>query len=67
LPSEDALAAYRPDLAVVRSRPNTLISAGFTVRQIEEFAPAAKEIETMPAPAEKLERPMMSLVAAHKT
>lgn len=45
---------------------NTLIGTGFELRQIEEFAPSADQIERMPELAEELERPMMMLVSAHK-
>ncbi|MDP0926475.1 class I SAM-dependent methyltransferase [Paracoccus onubensis] len=45
---------------------NRLISAGFTLRQIKEFAPTPEQIEAMPELAEEMERPMMLLVSAHK-
>ncbi|WP_246195046.1 class I SAM-dependent methyltransferase [Paracoccus litorisediminis] len=45
---------------------NTLISAGFTLRKIGEFAPTPEQIRAMPSLAEELERPMMLLIAARK-
>lgn len=45
---------------------NSLIAAGFALRQIVEFAPTRAQIKAMPALAEELERPMMLLVAAQK-
>ncbi|WP_283966290.1 class I SAM-dependent methyltransferase [Tritonibacter sp. AK171] len=45
---------------------NTLINAGFTLRRVEEFAPAPEQIAAMPELAEELERPMMLMVSAYK-
>ncbi len=45
---------------------NTLISAGFDLRRVEEFAPTPEQIADVPDLAEELERPMMLLVSAHK-
>lgn len=45
---------------------NTLIRAGFELRQVEEFAPTTAQIEAIPDLAEELERPMMLLVSARK-
>lgn len=45
---------------------NALISAGFQMRRIEEFAPTPDQIEQMPVLVEEMERPMMLLVAAQK-
>lgn len=46
---------------------NTLISAGFALRHIAEFAPTPDQIAATPELAEELERPMMLLVSARKT
>lgn len=46
---------------------NTLIEAGFSLRQIEEFAPTSEQIRQTPGLAEEAERPMMLLVSAQKT
>jgi SAM-dependent methyltransferase len=43
---------------------NTLISAGFQIRRVEEFAPAPEQIRKVPQLAEELERPMMLIVSA---
>ncbi|KYK44756.1 hypothetical protein A1D31_36010 [Bradyrhizobium liaoningense] len=43
---------------------NTLISAGFQIRRIEEFAPTREQIQQMPQLAEEFERPMMLIVSA---
>jgi Methylase involved in ubiquinone/menaquinone biosynthesis len=45
---------------------NTLLRAGFTMRQVIEFAPTREQIKEMPELAEELERPMMLLVSARK-
>lgn len=45
---------------------NTLIKAGFEIKEIKEFAPTADQIKEIPALAEELERPMMLLVSAGK-
>jgi len=45
---------------------NTLMKTGFTLGQINEFAPSRQQIEETPELAEELERPMMLLVAARK-
>lgn len=45
---------------------NTLISAGFDLRRMEEFAPSPEQIADVPDLAEELERPMMLLVSARK-
>lgn len=45
---------------------NTLISAGFEIVRIEEFAPSGQQVEEVPALAEELERPMMMLVSARR-
>jgi SAM-dependent methyltransferase len=45
---------------------NTLISAGFELVRIEEFAPSGQQVEEVPALAEELERPMMMLVSARR-
>ncbi|ESJ19889.1 SAM-dependent methyltransferase [Cupriavidus sp. HPC(L)] len=42
---------------------NTLIRAGFTVQDVEEFAPSAEQIRLNPGLEEEIERPMMLLVA----
>lgn len=42
---------------------NTLIRAGFTVQDVEEFAPSAEQIRLNPGLEEETERPMMLLVA----
>ncbi|WP_421566333.1 class I SAM-dependent methyltransferase [Ochrobactrum sp. EDr1-4] len=46
---------------------NALIGAGFELRQIIEFAPAADQIAEMPELAEEQERPMMLLVSVRKS
>lgn len=46
---------------------NVLISAGFAIRQIEEFAPTAAQISANPSLEEELERPMFLLVSARRT
>lgn len=43
---------------------NTLIDAGFRVRQVAEFAPTTEQVRLMPRLAEELERPMMLIVSA---
>ncbi len=43
---------------------NSLIGAGFAIRQVEEFAPTAGQIAENPDLAEEVERPMMLLVSA---
>ncbi|MEP4422406.1 MAG: SAM-dependent methyltransferase, partial [Nitratireductor sp.] len=45
---------------------NTLIGAGFAIRQIEEFAPTAAQIAENADLAEEIERPMMVLVSAQR-
>ncbi|MCH6202859.1 class I SAM-dependent methyltransferase [Brucella ciceri] len=45
---------------------NTLIKAGFDLREVKEFAPSREQIECAPALAEELERPMMLIVSARK-
>ena len=45
---------------------NVLISAGFAIRQIEEFAPAPAQIAKNPALEVELERPMFLLVSARR-
>ncbi|WGD53502.1 class I SAM-dependent methyltransferase [Bradyrhizobium sp. CB1650] len=43
---------------------NALISAGFQIRRVEEFAPTREQIQQIPQLAEELERPMMLIVSA---
>ncbi|VIO75115.1 class I SAM-dependent methyltransferase [Bradyrhizobium ivorense] len=45
---------------------NALMSAGFTLRHVEEFAPTPEQIAAMPELADELERPMMLLVSAQR-
>ncbi|VVE48035.1 class I SAM-dependent methyltransferase [Pandoraea anhela] len=45
---------------------NTLIEAGFHIRELNEFAPTADQIRQTPALAEELERPMMLMVSASR-
>lgn len=45
---------------------NSLIAAGFAIRQVGEFAPTADQIAANPDLAEELERPMMLLVSAQR-
>jgi SAM-dependent methyltransferase len=45
---------------------NLLIELGFTICHVEEWAPAAHQIEARPELAEELERPMFLLVAARR-
>jgi SAM-dependent methyltransferase len=44
----------------------TLIRLGFTLRQVEEWAPAPAQLAARPALAQELERPMFLLVAAQR-
>ena len=43
---------------------NQLVSAGFTIRRIEEFRPSDAQIAQMPALAAEIERPTFLIVAA---
>ena len=45
---------------------NTLISAGFSIRRVQEWSPTAAEIARNPDLAEEVDRPMMMLVAAQR-
>ncbi|WP_241480939.1 MULTISPECIES: hypothetical protein [unclassified Leisingera] len=45
---------------------NTLISAGFDLRRVEEFASTPEQTAELPDLAEELERPMMLQVSARK-
>ena len=45
---------------------NTLISAGFSIRRVQEWSPTAAEIARNPDLAEEVDRPMMLLVAAQR-
>jgi hypothetical protein len=45
---------------------NTLIRAGYTIRQIDEWAPTADQVAAIPDLAEELERPMLLLVSARR-
>ncbi len=45
---------------------NTLIAAGYSIRQVLEWSPTAEQINTEPALAEELERPMILAVAARR-
>ncbi|MBB1598138.1 bifunctional 2-polyprenyl-6-hydroxyphenol methylase/3-demethylubiquinol 3-O-methyltransferase UbiG [Achromobacter sp. UMC46] len=45
---------------------NLLIQAGFTIRQVEEWAPSAEQLAAQPALAEEQDRPMMVLVSASR-
>ena len=45
---------------------NTLIDAGFMLRQVVEFSPTREQIEEMPPLIEELERPMMLLISASR-
>ncbi|MEL4072972.1 class I SAM-dependent methyltransferase [Ochrobactrum sp. GPK 3] len=46
---------------------NTLIGNGFQIDRVEEFAPTSDQIRDNPWLIEELERPMMLLIAAHRT
>lgn len=46
---------------------NTLIAAGFTLRELNEYAPTHQQLARSPELIEELERPMMLLVSACKT
>ncbi|MBJ3787099.1 class I SAM-dependent methyltransferase [Devosia sediminis] len=46
---------------------NTLIGNGFQIDRVEEFAPTLDQIRDNPLLVEELERPMMLLIAAHRT
>lgn len=43
---------------------NTLITAGFKILEIKEFAPSAEQIAKTPALLEELERPMILIISA---
>ena len=45
---------------------NTLVEAGFVVRQVQEFAPSSEQVNREPELAEERERPMLVLIAARK-
>lgn len=45
---------------------NTLIDAGFALRQVIEFSPTPEQIEEMPPLIEELERPMMLIISASR-
>lgn len=45
---------------------NMLISAGFTIRHVEEWAPSEKDLAAHPEWAEELDRPMFLLISAER-
>jgi SAM-dependent methyltransferase len=45
---------------------NTLIGAGFSIRQVNEWGPSDAEVAAQPALAEERERPMMMLVSVQR-
>jgi len=45
---------------------NTLIAAGFAIRQVQEWAPTAAQIAVNPDLAEEVERPMILIVSAER-
>jgi hypothetical protein len=45
---------------------NTLIGAGFTIRQVREWAPTPDQIAANPDLAEELERPMILIVSVER-
>jgi SAM-dependent methyltransferase len=45
---------------------NTLIGAGFAIRHVEEWSPAAGQLAANPDLTDEMERPMMLLVAAQR-
>ncbi|MFV9712675.1 MULTISPECIES: class I SAM-dependent methyltransferase [unclassified Pantoea] len=45
---------------------NALMSAGFTLRQVNEWGPTTEQIDANPALAEEAERPMMVLISAQR-
>ena len=45
---------------------NTLVDAGFTLCNLQEFAPTPQQIEGIPELEEELERPMMLLVSVQR-
>ena len=45
---------------------NALIDAGFAIRRVQEWAPAAEQIAANPSLAEELERPMLLIVSAQR-
>jgi SAM-dependent methyltransferase len=45
---------------------NTLIGAGFAIRHVEEWSPAAGQLAANPDLTDEMERPMMMLVAAQR-
>ena len=45
---------------------NSLITAGFTIRHVNEWGPTAMQIEENQALAEEAERPMMVLISAQR-
>lgn len=45
---------------------NALIAAGFAIRHVNEWGPAAEQVDANPALAEEAERPMMVLFSAQR-
>jgi SAM-dependent methyltransferase len=45
---------------------NTLIGAGFVIRHVEEWAPAAEQLAAQPGLVDEIERPMMLIVSAQR-
>ena len=45
---------------------NTLISAGFTIRGVDEWHPAPEQVVERPTLADEMDRPMMVLIAAQR-
>lgn len=45
---------------------NALVTSGFTIRHLEEFAPSPEQVEADPALAEERERPMILIIAAQR-
>ncbi len=59
----DGVIKYHRTLATVL---NGLISAGFAIRQINEWGPSEDQIQKNPTLAEEAERPMMVLISAQR-
>lgn len=45
---------------------NALLTAGFVIQAVDEFAPSVEQINEVPALEEELERPMMLLVSSRR-
>lgn len=62
-----ATAWYRDTSVAPRSTTlNKLISAAFTIRHVQEWAPTADQVERNPELGEEMERPMILIVSAQR-